>query len=108
MRSACPHLICRVCLQQLEPCTCASSATPSTSAGDFIDEDTQQVRSGGDPGASGGDVAPAVTNSSWRMYKWMRDYSQLMRCAAAVGGGCWRDAQPQLLLVTLPAANAGC
>jgi hypothetical protein len=71
-----------------------STALP---AGDFIDEDTQQVRSGGgDAGGTGGDVAPAVTNSSWRMYKWMRDYSQLMRCAtaaaaaaaAAVMGGC--------------------
>jgi hypothetical protein len=37
---------------------------------------------GGGGGGGGGEQVPAVTNSSWRMYKWMRDYAQLMRCAA--------------------------
>ena len=71
----------------------------AVAAGDFIDEDTQQVlsagpagptaggdslaaaggsvRGGGEPG--GGAALPAVTNASWRMVKWMRDYVRLMR-----------------------------
>ena len=27
--------------------------------------------------------ASSTTNSSWRMAKWMRDYTGLMRCAAS-------------------------
>lgn len=58
-------------------------------AGDFIDEDTQQVQTRGGASAdllglpagaaAAGDAPPAVTNASWRMYKWMRDYAALMR-----------------------------
>ena len=57
----------------------------SLSPGDYIDEDTQQVHSvAGGSGMDGwrgtaGDAPPAVTNASWRMYKWMRDYAALMR-----------------------------
>lgn len=62
---------------------------PSCLAGDFIDEDTQQVHTLGNGSAgllglpagaaAAGDAPPAVTNASWRMYKWMRDYAALMR-----------------------------
>ncbi|KAL4422269.1 hypothetical protein ABPG75_008466 [Micractinium tetrahymenae] len=62
-----------------------ADAEPDDVYGDFIDEDTQQVQvRGGGAGdmlglPAGGDAPPAVTNASWRMYKWMRDYAALMR-----------------------------
>jgi hypothetical protein len=37
----------------------------------------QQQQNGG--GGGDGGAADVVTNSSWRMFKWMRDYAALMR-----------------------------
>uniref|UniRef100_A0A1D1ZMS1 Coiled-coil domain-containing protein 132 n=1 Tax=Auxenochlorella protothecoides TaxID=3075 RepID=A0A1D1ZMS1_AUXPR len=55
--------------------------------GDFIDEDSQSVRRGPGPGSAGGGSrgAAAVTNTSWRTMKWMRDYARLMCTLRASG-----------------------
>ncbi|KAK9817254.1 hypothetical protein WJX72_011915 [[Myrmecia] bisecta] len=45
---------------------------------DYIDEDSQRARQAGSPGGVGVDTA-AMTNSSMKMMKWMRDYGELMR-----------------------------
>ena len=49
--------------------------------GDYIDEETQEVCVVAAPSsdASPATPHPAVTNASWRMVRWMRDYLRLMR-----------------------------
>ena len=52
---------------------------------DYIDEDSQRARLVASPGGlPGADVAAAMTNSSWRMMKWMRNYGELMRSAPSL------------------------
>ena len=60
--------------------------TPSSEAdelyGDYIDEETQQARMAGGAGLPSG-CGEAVTNSSWRMARWMGSYCSLMRTLPA-------------------------
>jgi len=60
--------------------------------GESIDEENQRVRVRAGGVRREDDGAPVLTNTSWRLARWLAEYAQLMRILRADAGRVWSGA----------------